>query len=583
MNKHVERTLHLAASAATLVSALAAVTALARGQLLVALAWFFGLLAVGVGGGVALLLLRRPWSPVSRPPRLRFSWRSPDRALQALGLRKARYEAPEVAPLGEQKVVELAEGLQRNTLRTIVFEDDAVGPMHRQCTPALTVGKRLSEGSELEASMEAFLAEAAGTGLGYVVTPSRMSSPAEAEHIYRAAMEALLHEWAPERPFRTVLRLDSCLRGHFDPENAGIRSALEAQGLPEFDLMLVAPAYVEQGRFTLEGVQYLQDERGRIRVDESEYARFTGFEFPNSDVAAWLDRKTRGRIRRGRVTLVGLESLRTRSPHAVAAELAELPRGSVIVVDIVNRGDATAAAAVAIELERRRSVLYRSGPSLIDALTRRSDDDRDPAALIAEYFPALGPRPGLFVAGSLTSRTKVQIQELRNAPNVALITFDNDEIATTSTALRTAQLKARKVDESLGAGHHVIVTTSFWLSDDVEYPDEDIRTQVLAVYAAILQNLEVPPGWVVFKGSDTGGYGVTEGLGARSIDYLGPLFPGAGLLRLRRRDARSGYDGPVVVVAGNVGTRTGLVDVVSYFEAAAGMAGRARRPGAPAT
>lgn len=570
MNKQAERWIHIASSGVTLLSSVAATFALLQGRWLGALLWSSVLLLAVLGGGAIFLLSRRPWSAASRPARLAFALRNPGYSLEALGLRRPTYRAPLAQPPDAERVERMSGQLRTRARRTVVFEDDAVGPMHRDGVPALVVGPSASRGTQLNRSIEDFLARIGPEGVGYVVTPSRMSSPSRAQHLYRMLLKTLLEVdgAAQDPPLRVVLRTDSCLRGHVGPENAGIRQATEDAGRKGFDLLIAAPAYVEQGRFTLEGVQYLQDERGRVRVDETEYAKFTGFEFNRSDIALWLEAKTKREIRRSRVHLVSLQELRSLTPDLVAGDLAALPEGTAVVFDIVNRSDAIAAACIATLVEESRKILYRAGPSLIDALTRRDDDEGQAPEFIRSRYPDLPSRPGLFVAGSLTSRTKVQLQELQNSPNVALISFDNDEIATTAQAMRTAAVKARKIDESLRAGHHAVLTTAFWLSEAVEYPAEHVRTQVLDVFGAILNDLEEEPGWIVFKGSDTGGHGLAEGLRAVSIDYLGPLFPGAGLVRLETTLRAPRFQGPVVLVAGNVGGRTALVDIVGMFEAA---------------
>ncbi|MEY3767165.1 MAG: hypothetical protein RLZZ11_232, partial [Cyanobacteriota bacterium] len=117
-----------------------------------------------------------------------------------------------------------------------------------------------------------------------------------------------------------VSRGDSTLRGHFPVEVDAI-----AAELGPFDATLLAPAFLPGGRTTRGGVHYLHGEP----VHGTAFARDRLFGFSTSDLAAWVEEKTAGRINAVAVERIGLAEL-DGSPERLRARLAGLGHQQVV-------------------------------------------------------------------------------------------------------------------------------------------------------------------------------------------------------------------------------------------------------------
>src|SRR5439155_7866528 len=107
------------------------------------------------------------------------------------------------------------------------------------------------------------------------------------------------------RGFVVVSRSDSTLRGHFPAETDAL-----GEVLGPFDGVLLAPFFEAGGRHTIADIHYLAEGDWLTPVAETQFARDATFGYRNSNLRAWVEEKSNGRIRADAVVSIPIEALR---------------------------------------------------------------------------------------------------------------------------------------------------------------------------------------------------------------------------------------------------------------------------------
>ena len=126
----------------------------------------------------------------------------------------------------------------------------------------------------------------------YILTNTRAMTREEAGRVTREAMEMVVRV---NRDFGyrliVVSRSDSCLRGHFPLETDVMRQVLSENGLPVYPKTPFCPAFIEAGRFTIDGVHYMHDGQRLVPVSETEFARDNVFAYHTSVLRDYIKEK----------------------------------------------------------------------------------------------------------------------------------------------------------------------------------------------------------------------------------------------------------------------------------------------------
>ena len=404
----------------------------------------------------------------------------------------------------------------------------------------------------------------------YVMTNSRSLDPAEAEQRNREVVRAALTAGRRlGREVDFVSRSDSTLRGHFPLEPDTIVAELATAGIT-VDGVLVVPAFGDAGRLTIGSVHYAgNDHDGFVPVGESEFARDATFGYTNSDLRAWVEEKSAGRIPAGQVTAVTLHDVRA-GADAVATRLTGLHDAGVAVVDIAEESDllSLTLGIQAAEQAGRRFV-FRVGPPFGRAIT--GQDVRVP--LTADEVDTIRPAGGaatapggLVVIGSHVGLTTRQLDTLRARRAPLEVEID---VAAVLSPAREQHLTdvVRQVCDGLTGGN-VVVRTSRTLVRGVDGADSlriarEVSDAVVEVVRAVLDR--TPPRFVVAKGGITSSDVAARGLEIGRAMVRGPMLPG--IVSLWEPIAGPAQGIPYIVFAGNVGDDDSLADVVDTLTA----------------
>ena len=428
----------------------------------------------------------------------------------------------------------------------VVFDDDPTGTQTVYDLPVLT-----------DWSTDGLLRELrAGTPAFYVLTNSRSMPGPEARALtLDAALRLKLAALAAGRKVSVISRSDSTLRGHFPAETDALDEALGPH-----NGVLIAPFFLEGGRFTIDDVHYVAEGDVLVPAAETPFARDAAFGYHHSNVREWVQEKTGGRIRAADVASISLTDIRSGGSQRVAEKLSVLVSRRVCVVNAASLSDmAIVTDAIAQAEARGARLLCRSAASLVQmrlGLATRPLLDARALALKRESA-------GLIVVGSYVPKTTTQLNALL-ATGIAAVELNVARLL--DNAQQTVEIaRARNaVEAQLRAGTDVVVYTSRELVSGVDARDSlAIGGRVSSGLVALLSELRVRPRYVIAKGGITSSDLATKALKMRRAWVLGQLLPGVPVWRGENESRHPGM--PYVVFPGNVGGDNALVDAVNML------------------
>ena len=508
---------------------------------------------------VVYVMWRRPWHPSFRSDILKpFGSIYPFKVFYKAVFKRPMYESKYVIPF-----VEEVEGpktpLDINYIKskiTVVIEDDPVGYMfHHGNVPAFIIDEQTDQES-LYNTFSQYKERINEKSIFFIATPSRRLDENASFTMNREIGYALRRFREDfDRGFRIISKIDSCLRSNYEPEFRGL-----TDGYGVFSIEILVPSYIEQGRITVHGSQYIREKSNIIPIHESEYAGFRGLEFKNSNIALWLKSRCPHISSRRNVGLVCIDKIRRQQPEEIADTLINRPKNvKAVVFDSCDKDDLTAIYRILFHFEAfgQEKMFYKFGPSMINRLVMELKANSNP-----NHVSGINPSDtAIIVAGSLSTITKSQIANLRDEEKTSLVILSNNDIESL-TPNKVIEKKRRKILEYNLRGDNVVLTTEYWKESSNEYPDIQKRDKVLNLLAEIcrLTNEQVKNRWIVIKGSDTALHVLNHGFGLKEFDYCGQIIPGVIHIKVRLDDGCTNKS--CFIIGGNVGEEDLLIKLI---------------------
>lgn len=449
-------------------------------------------------------------------------------------------------PWPQDVLPEIRRQLAQGRSKLVVLDDDPTGTQTVRDVPVITRWDADTLQRELRSELPCF----------YVLTNSRSLSAAGAEALLREIGAALRAAAEAARTTVTVVsRSDSTLRGHFPVETDAL-----ARELGPFSATVIMPYFEEGGRYTLEGRHYVAEGETLVPAAQTPFARDASFGYRHSDLPAWVEEKTGGRIAASAVKRIAVRDVR-RGPEHVGELLTALPPGSVCVVDACDPRDAHVVALATLRAEERgHRFLYRTAASFVSA---RLGLGRVPAWR-PEVAPRGAARGGLVVVGSYVPKTTEQLEQLRREPELNWIELDVNLLLQNETAAREIARATAAIDALLSAGRDAVLFTSRQLvvGGDAE-SSLAIGRRVSDAIVTVVASLAAAPRFLVAKGGITSSDVATRGLNVVRAWVLGAIIPGVPVWRLGEESRFPGL--PYVVFPGNVGAADALVRAIAVL------------------
>lgn len=418
----------------------------------------------------------------------------------------------------------------------VVFDDDPTGTQTVHDVPVVLAFDQASLSGALQHAER----------LLFISTNLRALTAEEA----CARLRSILHTMMPLLKGRTVSlvsRGDSTLRGHFPLDVQLLGHALAELGQYVHSTLLV-PAFIEGGRFTYEGAQFVADGDGLTLAANTPYAQDATFGYSAKDLPAWVAEKTGGAVAPENVAVLRLPLLRAGGPLAVAQFLRTHP--GYVAVDAVSHRDLEvlvdglrAAEAQGLHFVVRSAASY---------VAVRAELAPKPLLSRSE-LGALGPR-GLWVIGSHVANTTAQAVALRaQQPDLAWYELPDPTLGDAAAPAKIAQL----LDQQLRSNRPCVLITPRQLHPGRDGADSlAISRAVSDALAAVVAHLQVPPHYIVTKGGITSFDIAVKGCGISHAWVLGQIRPGVTVWRVEH--AQRGWHHLQIVFPGNVGTPSDL-------------------------
>jgi uncharacterized protein YgbK (DUF1537 family) len=453
-----------------------------------------------------------------------------------------------VSPLGEIRRL----NLEPPRRKVVVLDDDPTGTQTVYDVAVLTSWEVERLAPEFDEAQTCF----------YILTNSRSLSPDAASALNREIGRNLLAA-ARGRPFTVVSRSDSTLRGHFPIETDALNEVLGP-----FTATFILPYFEAGGRITIDDIHYLFAQGGLTPVAETPFARDATFGYTHSNLRAWVDEKTSGRVRASDVHSIGIAELRDRTTGAddrLVARLLSLPRGAMVVVNAADPRDVERFALATVVAENAGGrFLYRTAAQFVAARCGLAEKAPLDASDFAHGALAHG---GLVIVGSHVPQTTEQLNRLLATGRTTPMELPVRALADRNTEVDalTRQVAA-EIDAKLRAGDNVVIYTSREVARG-DNPDESlaIARRVSAALSTIAARLKVTPRFIIAKGGITSSDIATRGLSVRRAVVRGQIIRGVPVWRLGAESRFPGMD--YVVFPGNVGGPDGLVDVCGKLSA----------------
>lgn len=362
------------------------------------------------------------------------------------------------------------------------------------------------------------------------------------------------------RSIVVISRSDSTMRGHFPVE---VDALAEGIGQP-FDATVLVPALIEAGRFTVDDVQYVVDGAVAIPAAETAFARDPVFGYRSSNLRAWVQERTAGRVEAADVASISLDELRLGGPSHAYERLRTLERGAVCIVNAASDRDLETFTVGLLRAEGDgRRFAMRTAATFVRV---RMGLERPPL-LTPRDLPVADGVGGLIVVGSHVPRSTEQLNELLRLRAVEPLELDVRAAGSDFWSALVRRI-ARRAGAAIRRGDDVAIYTSRTVAHDRPERALAVGRSIANGVADIVRGIGVRPGYVVLKGGITASVVARRGLGATSAWVLGQVLPGVPVWEI---------DGPsrhpdllCVVFPGNVGSITALEDVVVAMRAARG-------------
>ena len=450
----------------------------------------------------------------------------------------------------------LAAEIAKNPAKLVVLDDDPTGV---QTVHDVSVYTNWSE----ETFREAF---SASDKLFFILTNSRGMTHQESR---RAHLEIAANCSAAARetgvPYLYLSRSDSTMRGHYPMETEILRECQETDLGRPVDGEVFCPYFKEGGRFTIDGVHYVQQGDELIPAAETEFAKDKTFGYAHSFIPDYIEEKTAGAYKAANVLRISLEQLRAADIDGIEQQLMSVHGFNKICVDAVDYKDLKVfAVALYRAMAHGKIFIFRTAASLVKVLGGVSDT---PLLTRKELISGTAKSGGIVVVGSHTKKTTAQLAELLKLDDVVPIAFNSDTVLEGDAAFDAEVRRCVSEEEKvIASGKTAVCYTSRTLLSLPSDTKESALLRSVKISDGVQRlvgELKITPAFVVAKGGITSSDVGVKALGVRRSTVMGQIRPG---VPVWRTGAESRFPSiPYVIFPGHVGVDMTLREVVAVL------------------
>ncbi|MBB3126189.1 uncharacterized protein YgbK (DUF1537 family) [Paenibacillus rhizosphaerae] len=444
----------------------------------------------------------------------------------------------------------------------IVLDDDPTGVQTIHGVTVVT-------GWDPEHIYRGFLTE---EKLFFILTNSRGFTAEETRAVHREAVHNIIRVSRElNRPFILVSRSDSTLRGHYPLETETLREVIESETGTKIDGEIIFPFFKEGGRYTVQNTHYVENHGFLTPSGETEFAQDKTFGYHSSDLCAWVEEKTSGQFCARDVTAISLQELRAYDISGIAEKLISVRGFHKVIVNALDYGDAEVFCLALYEaLEQGKHFLFRTAASFVRVFGGIQErpllkaKELFQTSKLNEAQSAAAVAGGLIVAGSHTSLTTGQLQQLERRRNVAVVELNQHFAAEPEEVWRREISRAsEQTVERLKESCTVVLRTRrerFDIDNGSKEDELRIAVRISAALTEVVSQLTVRPRYIVAKGGITSSDIGTKALGVTVAVVAGQIKPGIPVWICGEESKYPQL--PYIIFPGNVGEETTLLDIV---------------------
>lgn len=403
--------------------------------------------------------------------------------------------------------------------------------------------------------------------LFFLLTNSRGLTELETSALHKR-IASVVSETAEElgQKFLIVSRSDSTLRGHYPLETETIHECLASKGM-KADFEVLCPAYFEGGRITKNNIHYLKKDDILIPVGETEFARDNTFGYHSSDLIAYCQEKSRGKITPDHCVSISIDQKKPAEIERITDVLMGLSSFRKVIVNANSYEELEIfATALMRALNNGKTAILRCASSLVKSLT---NEEEQPLLEKHQVVDANNAHGGLIIVGSHVQLTTDQLDCLKEQDTqLKFVEFDVLAFHREGTFEKEIARITAEADKMLEKGN----TTVIYTSRKVMKSDQDSKEAHLRLSAdiskaltSIANQLTVKPKFIIAKGGITSSDVATIGLEIQKARVLGQIENGVSVWDSGEKSKFPHM--PYIIFPGNVGHRKSLKNVVEKLEA----------------
>lgn len=459
-------------------------------------------------------------------------------------------------PAGDEERVDTMLAKEREDFhkKIIVLDDDPTGV---QTVNGIHVYTDWSEDS-----IAAGFAEE--QDMFFILTNSRAFSAQYTKEVHQTIAERVMAESKKTgREFMIISRSDSTLRGHYPLETETLCKTLEQESGKTIDGEVLMPFFKEGGRFTIGDVHYVQEGDYLVPAGETEFAKDKTFSYTKSNLAEYVEEKTKGAFKAAAVTCISLDDLRAVAVDKIVEQLMAVKDFNKVIVNAVDYVDVKVFAIAMIRaMKAGKTFMFRTAA----AWTKVIGGVPDKALLTKEELVVPGnTNGGLIIIGSHVKKTTDQLAKLKELKDVKFIEFNHMLVLEPEKLEAELRRVVGDVEQAIENGQTVAVYTGR-KRFDAGSEEESLRVSVKISEAitSIVSRLSIQPAFLIAKGGITSSDVGTKGLSVKRALVLGQVAPG---IPVWKTGAESKFPGmSYIIFPGNVGAVTTLRDIVAKLE-----------------
>lgn len=398
----------------------------------------------------------------------------------------------------------------------------------------------------------------------FILTNSRAFSAQYTKEVHQTIAERVMAESKKTgREFMIISRSDSTLRGHYPLETETLCKTLEQESGKTIDGEVLMPFFKEGGRFTIGDVHYVQEGDYLVPAGETEFAKDKTFSYTKSNLAEYVEEKTKGAFKAAAVTCISLDDLRAVAVDKIVEQLMAVKDFNKVIVNAVDYVDVKVFAIAMIRaMKAGKTFMFRTAA----AWTKVIGGVPDKALLTKEELVVPGnTNGGLIIIGSHVKKTTDQLAKLKELKDVKFIEFNHMLVLEPEKLEAELRRVVGDVEQAIENGQTVAVYTGR-KRFDAGSEEESLRVSVKISEAitSIVSRLSIQPAFLIAKGGITSSDVGTKGLSVKRALVLGQVAPG---IPVWKTGAESKFPGmSYIIFPGNVGAVTTLRDIVAKLE-----------------